>query len=1318
MKTPYWVNKRFVKRFLACSLAFACATTTLPTGSLSIKVKAADVYVSEPEIVTKDKNNNNLWVNGSAYEESNSLDAIKWYYKSSSSQYYLYLPSSVDLNNLVIWHTFSNGLYCNGNKIESGKATNIFSNGGSYKLTSNGTTYNLKVYQSQKINSMFITTKSGSLSNVNKSKSNTDSGSVVYVDNKGKAAKVGLETIKGRGNSSWDSAQQIFKKYPYSLKFDEKVKVFGMGKSKKWALLANNFDQALIRDKFIYDLASDAGMEYSPESELVDVYENGRYIGNYTISSKIEVASKRVNIRDLEEETEVVNGLTEGESLSKYGRGGNTTSVSAGAYKYYNIPNNPEDITGGYLCEFELDERFNSTKSGFVSSRRQQVNVSSPEYASKEQVKYIKNYFQEMEDAVYSSNGKNSLGKHFTEYMDITSAAQMYIIEELTMDIDAVATSFFMYKDTNGKIKFGPAWDYDWSMGNYANRGLLDVNYMYVQKKHIYKNKDVMSSETEVNFLGRLMKHEEFKKEVARVWTLDFYPLLKVATGSTSSTTAVNKLMSISKYGSLCEASANMNFSRNEGTLGSAYWGSYCQGKTYADNISALNTFVKNRTNVMNNLFKSYGYTFSTATPAPTATPTAVPTQTPVTAANVASFDYSNANKTAGADLDEYATEDTYTYNATSGNGTMTATITGDAKKHISWSSDSYTTEDGTVVGIVPAIGASKSNNWTENASVTVNTSTKHVEKMKLSLQIGATKKGPANYKFTITDGTNSVELGTCSLTKNKTLKNVSFDIPSAFNDKDNVQIIVSLANTTTVGGTDLSEAPTGGEFVINGLQVKGTYMNGYYPTQAPQTQSPVPTATVAPTATATVAPTATATVAPTQNPVGNKAIVYYKRSASTSWTTAYAHYKVNGVWTVSPGVEMVKESAGYWKITLDLGDTTEATMCFNNGSGSWDSNSSKNYTVYAGTYLVNQTTKTVTLLATQAPSKTEAPTVAPTQVPTQVPTVAPTQVPTAVPTVAPTQAPTAIPTAVPTAVPTQAPTAVPTAVPTQAPTAVPTEAPTAVPTQAPTAVPTAVPTQAPTVAPTATATVVPTQTPVTNMVTVYYKRSASTSWKNAYVHYKVNGTWTVSPGVAMEKVSAGYWKLTINLGTATEATMCFNNGSGSWDSNSSKNYTVYVGSYLVDQTKKTVTKMDVEETQTPATQTPATQTPTAVPTKVPTQAPTTAPATQAPTVTPTQNPVGNKVTVYYKRSTSTSWKNAYMHYKVNGVWTISPGVAMEKVSAGYWKLTVDLGDATEAIVDFNTGDGTWDNNSKKHYTVYAGTYLVDQTKKTVTSMK
>ena len=158
-------------------------------------------------------------------------------------------------------------------------------------------------------------------------------------------------------------------------------------------------------------------------------------------------------------------------------------------------------------------------------------------------------------------------------------------------------------------------------------------------------------------------------------------------------------------------------------------------------------------------------------------------------------------------------------------------------------------------------------------------------------------------------------------------------------------------------------------------------------------------------------------------------------------------------------------------------------------------------------------------------------------------------------------------------ATPTVAPTTAPTATPvvTVAPTSEPTTTPvvTVAPTNEPTATP--VVTVAPTNEPTATPVV--TEAPK-NQVVVYYKRAANTSWKKAYVHYKVNGTWTKSPGVAMEKVSDGYWKITIDLGSSSDVAMCFNNGSGSWDNNSSKNYVISgAGSYTVDQTTKTVSK-------------------------------------------------------------------------------------------------------------------------------------------------
>ena len=84
-----------------------------------------------------------------------------------------------------------------------------------------------------------------------------------------------------------------------------------------------------------------------------------------------------------------------------------------------------------------------------------------------------------------------------------------------------------------------------------------------------------------------------------------------------------------------------------------------------------------------------------------------------------------------------------------------------------------------------------------------------------------------------------------------------------------------------------------------------------------------------------------------------NTVKVYYKNS---SWSKAYVHYKVNGSWTSVPGVKMESsDRSGYtWMYTIDLGDTTSATLCFNNGSGSWDSKNGSNYTVGTGAYGVS----------------------------------------------------------------------------------------------------------------------------------------------------------------------------------------------------------------------------------------------------------------------------------------------------------------------------------------------------------------------------
>ncbi|WP_405110138.1 carbohydrate binding domain-containing protein [Paenibacillus sp. FSL K6-1217] len=270
--------------------------------------------------------------------------------------------------------------------------------------------------------------------------------------------------------------------------------------------------------------------------------------------------------------------------------------------------------------------------------------------------------------------------------------------------------------------------------------------------------------------------------------------------------------------------------------------------------------------------------------------------------------------------------------------------------------------------------------------------------------------------------------------------------------------------------------------------------------------------------------------------PAGNHVTVYYKQG----YSTPYIHYRpAGGTWTTAPGVAIpAAEVAGYNKITINIGAATQLEACFNNGSGTWDSNGGSNYLFGTGTWTYTPTGK-IQAGAPVAPSAT------PTATPTPKPSVTPTVTPIATPTVAPTPSPS----------PTVAPTVKPSATPIATPTVTPTVSPTATPTVVPTIAPTATPTTSPSAAP------VPTATPAGNSATIYYN---NTAFSNAYIHYKLDGAtaWTTSPGVQMQASTfSGYKAITIPLGSASGLTAAFNNGSGTWDNNGGSNYHFGTGS-------------------------------------------------------------------------------------------------------------------------------------------------------------
>ncbi len=267
----------------------------------------------------------------------------------------------------------------------------------------------------------------------------------------------GIENIHCRGNASWEDTS----KKSYQIKLTEKKDFFHMGEDKQWLLLANAFDNTLLRNTLAFDMAKEFGLTFTPDAKYIDVYANGEYIGNYLLTEKIEIDENRVNINNLEKEMELLNSnqeLSECEFfMEQQGRLFST--------KGYRIEQQPEDITGGYLLEIEMSDRYGLEASGFITSRMQPVVFSSPKYASYEQVSYIANRYQDFEDAVFSEDGYNPYtGVYFTEYIDMDSFARKYLLEELTKNLDAAFTSQYFYKPVDSvstKFFAGPAWDYD-----------------------------------------------------------------------------------------------------------------------------------------------------------------------------------------------------------------------------------------------------------------------------------------------------------------------------------------------------------------------------------------------------------------------------------------------------------------------------------------------------------------------------------------------------------------------------------------------------------------------------------------------------------------------------------------------------------------------------------------------------------------------------------------------------------------------------------------------------------------------------------------
>ncbi len=315
---------------------------------------------------------------------------------------------------------------------------------------------------SENIPAVFIETESGTVDSINQDKNVKEAGNISVLDTNGYTTfSFPLEYIKGRGNTSYTE----FEKKPYQIKLEESAPFLGMPSAKKWIIISNAPDSTLLRNALSRNLATHLNLAQSDEGVYVDLYLNGVYNGNYYVTEKIEIKGSRLNITDLEDATKTMNDDAD---FSLYETAWTDTT------KAKHIPEEPEDITGGYLIERDFDDRFlkevEINESYFITDAEECFIVRSPEYASENQISYIDQYVQSVENAILSPDGIDpGSGKSYMDLIDVDSFVRKYLLEEVTANYDGGVASSYFYKDKDaisGKLYAGPIWDYDVTWGN------------------------------------------------------------------------------------------------------------------------------------------------------------------------------------------------------------------------------------------------------------------------------------------------------------------------------------------------------------------------------------------------------------------------------------------------------------------------------------------------------------------------------------------------------------------------------------------------------------------------------------------------------------------------------------------------------------------------------------------------------------------------------------------------------------------------------------------------------------------------------------
>lgn len=476
-----------------------------------------------------------MWNNYTGVGQGAPASLAAGYAAHNTKDYYtLYIPSNVDLSSVTLYNAFSTDVKINGQTIPADGSATVSLTETTYNQNSDNT-YKVQVLKGS-TSSMFLYTNDGKGKDydlptskkyytglLDKETVKASGGLCTTIKNGEVSEALVLSQVKGRGNSSWEASATLFGKYAFNMKLDSATELLGLPKSKSYCLLANNMDDAMMRNAYIYQLAKDIGLYDSPEFEFVDIYDNGEYMGAYLITEKVDVAKK--------------NKLVKGNSIDDLNEDAGAefdekNPVHTDTLGYTNISNgvdldgntefvNKYQSEGTYLLEFEIPDRVKNEASYFRSTKGQNIVLKSPEFATKGEVEFIRDKFNAMEALVYA----NTIDlEALSKVMDLDSFARMYLIQEFSSNLDSAATSYYItYDCSKGLFVASPVWDYDWALGqNSGTKKAKDGGNLSANNPKAWFAKDkAMGDGTQsgsYSLQSKLANDTNFKTVIKKVW--------------------------------------------------------------------------------------------------------------------------------------------------------------------------------------------------------------------------------------------------------------------------------------------------------------------------------------------------------------------------------------------------------------------------------------------------------------------------------------------------------------------------------------------------------------------------------------------------------------------------------------------------------------------------------------------------------------------------------------------------------------------------------------------------------------------------------